>query len=212
MTTIPNYRPVTIDGLQIRGNGQAYEITPAKGARVAGTIVVGVSVGVSSEEIRNSNGNHWEKISVPSMWVDFTPRYVDSYTDNVADREPITVNGKSYGGGQFESVSGSVDFLPVTAGNAHLSDYYPRATVDGQDYYLRGGVSQYDTVSDAARKVLGDLVAAIAAEYVTDARWLDHQISVAEYALDRAATATADAVTAETEARDTLNDLLSRRR
>ena len=202
MTTIPNYRPVTIDGLQTR-NGQAYEIAPVKGARVAGAIVVGVS----SEGIRNPNGNHWEKISVPSMWVDFTPA-----NTGYQDRILITVNGKEYGGGIGGSISGSVDFLPVTAGNDHLSDYYPRVTVDGQDYYLRGGVSQYDTVSDAARKVLGDLVAAIAAEYVTDARWLDHQISVAEYALDRAATATADAVTAETEARDTLNDLLSRRR
>lgn len=203
--TIPNYRPVTIDGLQIRGNGQAYEITPAKGARVAGTIVVGVS----SEEIRNPNGNHWEKISVPSMWVDFTPA-----NTGYQDRILITVNGKEYGGGIGGSISGSVDFLPVTAGNDHLSDYYPRATVDRQDYYLRGGVSQFDyrAVSESARKVLGDLVAAIAAEYVTDARWLDHQISVAEYALDCAATATADAVTAETEARDTLNDLLSRRR
>ncbi len=175
---IGNFHPIERPDLYLRNNASFYSVTPVKGARVDGT----VSVGVTSHEVDVAGARHWEpKRTVPAMWIDYTPMHAD----DMGQRDLITVNGRTYGEGFGASVSGRVEFMPADS-YSHLGTCYPSATVDGVKYYLRATVNQFDHVTDKARDVLNAVAAAIAAEFVTDERWHDFQVAQAEYRVDRA--------------------------
>jgi hypothetical protein len=178
MNVIASFTEVT-SGTPLERNGASfYRLAPVKGARVEGT----VSVGVTSHDVTVPGAASWEpKRTVPAMWIDYTPSFEDR---KHGSRKLLTVNGREYGAG-FESVSGRVEFMPADA-YGHLSQYYPSTTVDGTKYYLRATVNQFDSVTDKAREVLDDVAAAIAAEFVTDERWHAYRVSQAEYAVARA--------------------------
>lgn len=178
MDAIASFEATTGEGLSKRQHAEFYRVTPVKGARVDGTF----AVGASSDEIRDPRDYYAPQITVPAIYVDYTPQTADNTTN---DRAPLTVNGKTYGEGFGNSVSGRVEFLPVES-NAHLGDYYQKTTVAGVEYYVRGGVSYFDGVSDAARKVLSATAAAIAAEFMTDERWHAYLVRQAEYRVERA--------------------------
>jgi hypothetical protein len=179
MNAIASFTEVTSDTLLVRNGASFYRLTPVKGARVEGT----VSVGVTSHDVTVSGSHSWEpKRTVPAMWIDYTPSFEDR---KHGSRELLTVNGREYGAGFGESVSGRVEFMPADA-YEHLSKYYPSATVDGTKYYLRATINQFDSVTDKAREVLDAVASAIAAEYVTDERWHAYRVSQAEYAVARA--------------------------
>jgi hypothetical protein len=174
MNAIAGFTEVTSGTLLERNGASFYRLTPVKGARVEGT----VSVGVTSKDVSSSDA--WgPKRTVPAMWIDYTPSFKDR------GRELLTVNGRQYGAGFGESVSGRVEFMPADA-YEHLSKYYPSATVDGTKYYLRATINQFDTVTDKASDVLNAVAAVIAAEFVTDERWHAYRVSQAEYAVTHA--------------------------
>jgi hypothetical protein len=190
-TPIAEFTQTTNDKLYTRNGAAFYRVTPVKGARVDGT----VSVGVSCHDYTVPGWRSWEpKRECPAMWIDYTPNYADdSYSPNGGrSRETITVNGREYGEGFAAGVGGRVEFIPAE-GNDHLAKYYPQTTVDGSAYYLRASVSQFDHVTDKARELLNDVAAAIAAEFVTDERWLAFRISQAEYRVKNATKARDDA-------------------
>lgn len=179
--TTANFQKIDAGNLFVRNGAAFYRITPAKGARVDGA----VSVGVTSHEAMT----HYRepKLTCPAMWVDYTPMLADeSYAAcGGRNRVLITVNGREYGEGFGESVSGRVEFLPAE-NNQHLAKYYPVATVAGSKYYLRASVSQFDHVTDKAREALNAVAAAIAAEFVTDERWHAYQVDQAQRAVSSA--------------------------
>jgi hypothetical protein len=176
MNVIASFTEVASGTLLVRNGASFYRIAPVKGARAEGT----VSVGVTSHDVTVPGAASWEpKRTVPAMWIDYTPSFEDR---KHGGRESLTVNGREYGAG---SVSGRVEFMPAD-GYEHLSQYYPSATVNGTKYYLRATVSQFDSVTDKARDVLDSVAAAIAAEFVTDARWHAYRVSQAEYAVAHA--------------------------
>lgn len=174
------FQTIEAGNLFAREGSGFYRVTPAKGARVDAT----VSVGVSSHDVDAYFGDRREKVTAPAMWVDYTPFHADTRST----REIMTVNGREYGEGFGGSVSGRVEFMPADH-YAHLAKYYPAATVDGREYYLRATISQFDSVTDKARELLNGIAAEIAAEYVTDARWHAFQVSQAEYRVARATEA-----------------------
>jgi hypothetical protein len=178
MNAIAGFTEVT-DGTLLERNGASfYRLTPVKGARVEGT----VSVSVTSHDVTIPGSNSWEpKRTVPGMWVDYTPSFKDK-----AGRKLLTVNGREYGAGFGESVSGRVEFMPANS-YKYLSKYgHPTAIIDGVTYYVRATVNQFDSVTDKAREVLNDVAELIATEFVTDARWHAYRVSQAEYAVGRA--------------------------
>lgn len=188
-TTVADFTVTTNDKLYTRNGSTLYRVTPVKGARVDGT----VSVAVSTHDYTVPGTRNWEpKRECPAMWIDYTPNYAnDSYSPSGGrSRETITVNGREYGEGFAASVGGRVEFIPADS-NEHLARFYPQTTVDGNDYYLRATVNQCDHVTDKAGDALNAVAAAIAAEFVTDERWLAFRISQAEYRVKR-----------DTEARD----------
>ena len=177
-TAVASFQQVERPDLYQRNGASFYAITPVKGARVEGT----VSVGVTSHEVDIPGARHWEpKRTVPAMWIDYTPMLAD----DTGKRDLITVNGRQYGEGFGASVSGRVEFMPAGS-YGHLAKYYPSATVDGETFYLRATINQFDHVTDKARDVLNAVAAAIAAEYVTDERWHAYCVSQAEYRVNRA--------------------------
>lgn len=188
-----NFEAVTRTDLYQRNGCAFYQLTPAKGARVEATI----SVGISSDDYRMPGNQHWEpKVMVPAMWVDYTPNHADeSYAATGGrSRATMTVNGKEYGEGIGASVSGRVEFIPVTPGNRdHLAKFYRFVTAGGTEYYVRGTISYYDDVSDKARDVLNATVETIAIEYVTDERWHAHRVDCAERKVQREREAVAEA-------------------
>ncbi len=181
-TPVASFRQVDRPDLYQRDRASFYEITPVKGARVEGT----VSVGVSSHEVDVPGARSWEpKRTCPAMWIDYTPNFADGpRPEHTSGRETITINGREYGEGFAASVSGRVEFMPADD-YAHLVAYYPAAAIDGTKYYLRATISQFDHVTDKASDVLNAVAAAIAAEFVTDERWLEFRISQAGYQVAR---------------------------
>lgn len=180
---IPNYEAVSGEGLYARNGAVFYKVTPAKGARVEGI----VSVGMSYDEVpADSQRPYGDKVMVPALWIDYTPQLADgSYSNGVRTRQTLTVNGKEYGEGFGASVSGRVEFIPAK-GNEFRAQYWAKDTVDGVDYLISGSVSQFDYVSDAARKTLSALAEAIAVEFITDERWHAERVEVAKYRLKSA--------------------------
>lgn len=177
-TAVADFQHVERPDLYRRNNASFYSVTPVKGARVEGV----VSVGVTSHEVDVPSARSWEpKRTVPAMWIDYTPMHAD----DTGERDLITVNGRQYGEGFAASVSGRVEFMPADS-YAHLSTYYPSAIVDGEKYYLRATISQFDHVTDKARDVLNAVAAGIAGEFVTDKRWHAYLVSQAEYKVNRA--------------------------
>ncbi len=180
-TAVANFQQVERSDLFQRDHASFYAISPVKGARVEGT----VSVGVTSHEVDVPGARSWEpKRTVPAMWIDYTPDRKEPWFDGTT-RNLITVNGRQYGEGFGASVNGRVEFMPADS-YGHLVNYYPAATVDGVKYFLRATISMFDSVTDKARDVLNAVAAAIAAEFVTDERWHAFKVSQAEYRVARA--------------------------
>lgn len=183
--TAANFAPVDAGILYVRNGASFYQLTPAKGARVDGTISVAVS---AHETQRPGATSHYDKINAPAMWIDYTPNHADGN-----GRQLLSVNGKEYGAGFAGSISGNVEFIPASEHNGHLANHYLSVTVDGADYYVSGRFNMFDKVSDKAREVLNATVEAIAAEYVTSERWHAYKVARAQDAVKRQAGAVAEA-------------------
>lgn len=188
-TPVAIITPTEAGDLSTRGNSASFfAITPTKGARVAGT----VAVGMTSHELEAPE-RYAGKVSHPAMWIDFTPMYETRKREFGAvrsqTRATIDINGKTYGAAMFESVSGYVECYPVMA-YRHLANYgYPVVTIDGARYVLRFRLSMFDTVSPAARNALEAIANTIAAEYITTVRWLGKCADSAKRAASNAADA-----------------------
>lgn len=190
MTNTAQYEPLEDDGTyQTRSNGALYRLTPDKGAKVDGVIVVGMTYHAVKGE------RYGDETNAPEMWIDYTP----SRNDDMG-RHLLTVNGKEYGEGFGNTVSGRVQFHPAR----EWCDYYPVVTVGGQSYEVRASIGQWDNVSDAAGRVLNATATAIALEYVTDERWHAQRVKMARRDVERAEKAAAEASDALTEAVDRL--------
>ena len=174
MNNAASYTPVTRTDLWCGREGTFYAIN---GARIDGTVYVGMT----SHETQDYSGDRSVKVHAPSMWVDLSPSRADAHGGVSSEREPITVNGKVYDA----RFGARVEYLPAAADD-HRAQYYPIAVVDGRRYLVSVRFDSWDGLTDSARKMIGDVLQAIAAEYVTDARWHAQRVSEATYARDRA--------------------------
>jgi hypothetical protein len=184
-SAVASYQQVTRPDLWNGRDGTFYRLTPVKGARVDGTVYVGMT---SHETDDYSAGRPRPvKVDCPAMWVDLSPSLADTrqYGGRVissvgSEREPITVNSKVYDA----RFGARVEFLPASK-NDHRAQHYPLATVGGRVYLISARFDSWDGITDSARDVLRAVITAIAAEYVTDARWHAQRISSAEYQVSR---------------------------
>lgn len=196
-TPVAQFAQTEPGDLSTRGDSATfYSITPVKGARIEGT----VAVGVTSHDL-DAPERYAPKVSHPAMWIDFTPAKQGN-----KPRTTIEVNGKTYGAALFESVSGYVECYPV-AQYSHLVKYgYPVVTIDGTDYVLRFRLSMFDTVSPSAHRMMEALANAIAVEYLTSRRWLANVTDSARRTASNAADALNEAQAKYDAARDALSD------
>ncbi|MBO0676806.1 hypothetical protein JRC04_04955 [Mycolicibacterium sp. S2-37] len=147
------------------------EVSPAKGARVTGTW----RVAMSSHTVDEYRGDQRVKETYPSVYFDTAPSHVEPgtnrtvYVDGGASKPSHTVNGVEYGSQMIY-----VEFYLVTPWRDERG--YTRVTVSGQDYHLLAR-SVMDAYTDAARKAVDETAVAIAAEFVTDERWLAYRIA-----------------------------------
>lgn len=180
MTAIPNYEAVLagqesdLEGHD--GQDTFYRITPAKGARVDGTIAVRM--------FSYYGQDRWGKPAVkdppsPGMYVDLAPRYLDEgRTPN--GRRPLQVNSKSY-----PLLFADVMFLPSSA-HDDRTQWYPQTTVDGQLYVVAVRFQYTPGLTETASKILRPLLEKIAMEYVTTERWHEEHIQEAIRGVDAA--------------------------
>jgi hypothetical protein len=164
------------EGVWTGRGGDWYQISPVKGARISGT----VQVGMTSHEANDHSGNRTVKVHSPAMWVDLSPSLVDKWGGSGSERLPLTVNGKEY----VARFGGRVEFLPSTAGD-YRREFYRVVEVGGRDYLVSAHIDSWDGLSDSARSIVYAVLEAIAAEYVTDSRWHDQQTKEAHYAMKR---------------------------
>lgn len=159
--------------------GQFYRIVPVKGAKAQGII----SVGMTSQCVTDSYGPGGRpvQVSAPVMWVDLSPARMDHHGKCGSEREALVINGKTYDA----RFGARVEFLPAAA-NDHRSQYYPLLTVGHRRYVVDVRFDSWDAFTDAARKVLTDVLLAIAMEYVTGERWHGQRVKDAEYKVERA--------------------------
>ena len=120
-TPVADYQQVTRPDLWGGRNGTSYRLTPVKGARVDGTVYVGMT---SHEADDYSAGRPRPvKVDRPAMWVDLSQSYADRRGGVSPEREPISVNGKAYDA----RYGARVEFLPARD-NDHRAQYYPLVT------------------------------------------------------------------------------------
>ena len=142
------------------GTASFYRITPVKGARIVGTIAVATTSHTVSGYARDD-------ASYPAMWVDFTPNWSSEYARTVdSSRHPISINGREYGTGFGDSVSGYVELYPAAEYRRDWEADAATLVLDGVEYVLRFRLSMFDSVSDAARRVLESLAVAVALDYL----------------------------------------------
>lgn len=180
MTAIADYELTSRPDLWNRGGASSFfRITAVKGARVDGTIAVGMTSHDVDDWSRGSGRPH--KVNAPAMWVDLSPSVADERGGIGRDREPLRVNGKTY-----EARFGArVEFLPAGK-NDHRAQHYPSVSVADKSYLISARFDAWDGFTDSARDILRAVLQAIAAEYVTGERWHAQQVSQAQHKVDRA--------------------------
>ena len=167
--TTANFRQTDAPSLWARNGATFYRVTPNKGARIDGTFSVGIT---SRDQLDTQTGGR-TKVDCPTLWVDMSPSAKDARGNIGSERLPVTVNGAQRSGWDCGA---TVEFLPATADD-HRAQWYPRVTVGGRDYLVRATVDTYAAFTDKACETLAETLAAIAVEYVTDARWHDYRVA-----------------------------------
>lgn len=162
-----------------------YRVTPAPGARIEGTFSVALSMKIT--EWWEEGDTRRQHSLLPELYFTLAPNLLNEqggtlYEEGSSVHEPFRVNGKDYGG----SGTAYVRFEPK-AQIGDRGDAFPAATFEGVEGYLRASFS-YTGLSDAARAVVGKTIEAIAADYLTEERWLRYQIAKADEVVEKART------------------------